>query len=124
MHNMEEVTLNLLSRDQKIEGYKQYRRACRNRHLLQDVRPQQLQRVRERAQDVNNPNVCVCLCCGTWMEGGKNTGRDVIKAIKGSFAIRKIAEAPQRERAWRSCGDLRREPIQEHEEGHADVRCV
>jgi len=30
----------------------------------------------------NSPNVGVCLCCGTWMEGGKHTGKDVFGAIR------------------------------------------
>ncbi|MCU1260314.1 MAG: D-mannonate dehydratase, partial [Bryobacterales bacterium] len=28
----------------------------------------------------NSPNIGVCLCCGTWMEGGKYTGKDVFEA--------------------------------------------
>lgn len=36
-----------------------------------------------RALEVaNSPNVGVCLCCGTWMEGGKYTGKDVLGAIR------------------------------------------
>ena len=28
----------------------------------------------------NSPNIGVCLCCGTWMEGGKHMGKDVFEA--------------------------------------------
>jgi mannonate dehydratase len=30
----------------------------------------------------NSPNVGVCLCCGTWMEGGQHMGKDVFEAIR------------------------------------------
>jgi mannonate dehydratase len=30
----------------------------------------------------HSPNVGVCLCCGTWMEGGKGMGRDVVEAVR------------------------------------------
>jgi mannonate dehydratase len=30
----------------------------------------------------NSPNVGVCLCCGTWLEGGELTGMDVLGAIR------------------------------------------
>lgn len=30
----------------------------------------------------NSPNVGVCLCAGTWMEGGKGMGREVVDAIR------------------------------------------
>ncbi len=29
-----------------------------------------------------SPNVGVCLCCGTWMEGGPAMGRDVVGAVR------------------------------------------
>lgn len=38
----------------------------------------------------NSPNVGVCLCLGTWMEGGKYTGRDVIGAIQGFAKMGKL----------------------------------
>lgn len=33
-------------------------------------------------QIANSPNVGVCLCCGTWMEGGKYMGKDVFTAAR------------------------------------------
>jgi mannonate dehydratase len=30
----------------------------------------------------NSPNVGICLCCGTWMEGGAHTGKIVIDAVR------------------------------------------
>ena len=37
-----------------------------------------------------SPNVGVCLCCGTWLEGGAGMGRDVIGAIKAFAAMGKL----------------------------------
>lgn len=37
----------------------------------------------KRALEIaNSPNVGVCLCCGTWLEGGELTGLDVVSAIR------------------------------------------
>src|SRR3989454_5129760 len=37
----------------------------------------------KRALEIaNSPNVGVCLCCGTWMEGGDLMGMDVVGAIR------------------------------------------
>lgn len=37
----------------------------------------------ERAFKIaNSPNIGVCLCCGTWMEGGKLMGVDVFEAVR------------------------------------------
>ena len=37
----------------------------------------------KRAMEIaNSPNVGVCLCCGTWMEGGESMGANVVDAIK------------------------------------------
>jgi mannonate dehydratase len=36
----------------------------------------------KRALEIaNSPNVGICLCCGTWLEGGKYTGKDVLGMI-------------------------------------------
>lgn len=37
-----------------------------------------------------SPNIGVCLCLGTWMEGGKHMGRDVIGAIQGFSKMDKL----------------------------------
>jgi mannonate dehydratase len=38
----------------------------------------------------NSPNVGVCLCCGTWMEGGKDMGKDVFEAIRAFAKMGKL----------------------------------
>jgi len=38
----------------------------------------------------NSPNIGVCLCCGTWMEGGKSTGKDVFEAAKAFAKMGKL----------------------------------
>lgn len=38
----------------------------------------------------NSPNVGVCLCCGTWLEGGKHTGKDVVEAARGFAKMGKL----------------------------------
>ncbi len=44
-----------------------------------------------KALDIaNSPNIGVCLCCGTWMEGGKHTGKDVFDAIRGFARMGKL----------------------------------
>jgi mannonate dehydratase len=30
----------------------------------------------------DSPNVGICLCCGTWMEGGVHTGKNVLDAVR------------------------------------------
>jgi mannonate dehydratase len=45
----------------------------------------------ERALDIaNSPNVGVCLCCGTWMEGGKHMGKDVFEAARAFGKMGKL----------------------------------
>lgn len=38
----------------------------------------------------NSPNIGVCLCCGTWMEGGKSMGKDVFEAVRGFAKMGKL----------------------------------
>jgi mannonate dehydratase len=38
----------------------------------------------------NSPAIGVCLCCGTWMEGGKATGKDVYEAVRGFAKMGKL----------------------------------
>jgi len=38
----------------------------------------------------NSPNVGVCLCCGTWLEGGKDMGKDVVEAIRAFAGMGKL----------------------------------
>jgi mannonate dehydratase len=38
----------------------------------------------------NSPNIGVCLCCGTWMEGGKETGKNVFDAARAFAEMGKL----------------------------------
>ncbi len=38
----------------------------------------------------NSPNIGVCLCCGTWMEGGKHTGKNVYEAARAFARMGKL----------------------------------
>ncbi len=38
----------------------------------------------------NSPNIGVCLCAGTWMEGGKHTGKDVFEAARAFAKMDKL----------------------------------
>ena len=37
---------------------------------------------RRALEIANSPNIGMCLCCGTWLEGGKYTGRTVLETIQ------------------------------------------
>jgi mannonate dehydratase len=44
-----------------------------------------------RALDIaGSNNVGVCLCCGTWMEGGPGMGKDVVEAIRAFAKMEKL----------------------------------
>jgi mannonate dehydratase len=44
-----------------------------------------------KALDIaNSPAIGVCLCCGTWMEGGKHTGKDVFEAAREFAKLGKL----------------------------------
>ena len=38
----------------------------------------------------NSPNIGVCLCCGTWLEGGAAMGKDVVEAIRAFAGMGKL----------------------------------
>jgi mannonate dehydratase len=38
----------------------------------------------------NSPNIGVCLCCGTWLEGGKHMGKDVFETIRTFSGMNKL----------------------------------
>jgi len=38
----------------------------------------------------NSPNIGVCLCAGTWMEGGKQMGKDVFEAARAFAQMEKL----------------------------------
>jgi mannonate dehydratase len=38
----------------------------------------------------DSPSVGVCLCCGTWMEGGEHMGKDVVEAIRAFAKLGKL----------------------------------
>lgn len=38
----------------------------------------------------NSPNIGVCLCCGTWMEGGRSMGKDVLEATRAFAKMGKL----------------------------------
>ena len=45
----------------------------------------------KRALEIaNSPNIGVCLCCGSWLEGGKMTGKDPVEMIKYFGGMKKL----------------------------------
>ncbi len=102
VHNMPEVTLNLPGRDQKVEEYKQYLRNLGKAgiyyttyaHMGNGIWNSGRATIRGasgRQFDLASPDkVGVCLCCGTWLEGGKQlTGKDPEEMIR-YFGAKKI----------------------------------
>jgi mannonate dehydratase len=45
---------------------------------------------RKGLEIANSPNVGVCLCVGTWLEGGPGMGKDVVEAIRFFGAQKKL----------------------------------
>jgi len=77
----------------------------------------------KRALEIaNSPNVGVCLCCGTWLEGGDLMGMDVVGAIRYFGKLGKLVEdpLPQRQRADSALrGSIRGQRLYGHVEDHA-----
>jgi len=45
----------------------------------------------KRALEIaNSPNIGVCLCCGSWLEGGTMTGKDPVEMIKYFGGMKKL----------------------------------
>jgi mannonate dehydratase len=45
---------------------------------------------RRALEIANSPNIGVCLCCGTWMEGGESTGKNVFETAQAFAKMGKL----------------------------------
>ena len=68
----------------------------------------------------NSPNIGVCLCCGTWLEGGKMTGKDPVEMISYFGGEEDLQDPlPQRQRAAAAFHrDPDRRRLLRHEQNH------
>ena len=76
---------------------------------------------RRALEIANSPNVGICLCCGTWLEGGKQlTGKDPEEMIRYFGAAENLEDPfPQRHRAPAAfCRDVHGQRLLRHVQDH------